>query len=249
MTAQVLTNCVILVGGNDITNFSGMIDTGGQVAMQDAPHFGSKGYMIRVPGLKSYQTAIGGNADYGSATAVSNVFKTSTVGTQYAVSALPTGGATAGDPATFTRGRLDSFKSPTGNVGALAGFAMNITSDTAQIDGMVLQPLAAQTTTGTGTITAMTPPTATQKLYAALHVTSVSGTNPTLDVVVQSAALVGFGSPTDRITFTTATTTGYQWATPVAGAITNGYWRVSYTISGTDTPTFSFAVVVGVLDN
>jgi hypothetical protein len=87
---------------------------------------------------------------------------------------------------------------------------------------------------------------ASQKMYAALHVRSVSGTNPTLDVVVQSDT-VGFPSATSRITFSqaTATTNRHQFSS-VAGAITDDYWRVSYTIGGTGTPTFSFAVTVGI---
>lgn len=79
----------------------------------------------------------------------------------------------------------------------------------------------------------------TQYLYACLHVLAISGT---LDVVVESDTS-GFPSPTTRITFAQASAVGAQLATRVAGAITDTFWRVSYTRSGTAT----FAVVVGIL--
>lgn len=76
---------------------------------------------------------------------------------------------------------------------------------------------------------------ATEYLYGALHVTAVSGTDtPTATVKIQSAPTEDFASPTDRISFTAATAATSQWATPVAGAITDTYWRAVVTISGTN---------------
>lgn len=82
-------------------------------------------------------------------------------------------------------------------------------------------------------------------MYVALHVLSVSGTTPSLTVIVQSDDNVGFTTPTIRISFTAATEVGAQWGS-VAGALTDDYWRISYTISGTN-PVFAFAVSAGVL--
>ena len=42
-----------------------------------------------------------------------------------------------------------------------------------------------------------------------------------------------------------ATGIGYQSANPVAGPITDQYWRVSWTISGS-TPSFTFVVSLGI---
>ena len=75
--------------------------------------------------------------------------------------------------------------------------------------------------------------------------TSVSGTNPTLDVKLQSD-VDGFGSPADQITFSQAIAIGSQWGTPASGAVTDTYYRLNYTIGGTDTPTFSFIVVMAI---
>jgi hypothetical protein len=84
---------------------------------------------------------------------------------------------------------------------------------------------------------------ATQRLYALLHIVSISG-GGTLTVKVQSDDAVGFPSAADRITFTGATVAGWQWL-ELAGAIaTDTYWRANWTLSA---GTAVFAVHVGIL--
>ncbi len=101
----------------------------------------------------------------------------------------------------------------------------------------------ARTASGNGTARELGALSSTQSMYAALHVISASGTTPTLDVKIQSDT-VGFGSATDRITFAQATGATSAWGS-VAGAVTDTYWRVNYTISGTD-PSFTFVVALGI---
>lgn len=84
-----------------------------------------------------------------------------------------------------------------------------------------------------------------QRLSASLHVFTLSGTSPTLDVKVQSDDNSGFSSATDRITFSQASTRSGQFAY-VAGPITDTYWRVTWTIGGSATPTVAFAVAIGI---
>ena len=88
--------------------------------------------------------------------------------------------------------------------------------------------------------------TAAQRVYAAIHATTVSGTSPTLDAIVQSDDNGGFTSATNRITFTQKTAISAEFAS-LAGAITDDYWRVNFTIGGSDTPTFKFVVCIGIL--
>jgi hypothetical protein len=83
-----------------------------------------------------------------------------------------------------------------------------------------------------------------QKLYAALFVTGVSGTSPTLDVIVESDDNGSFSSATTRITFAQRTDIGAQLL-ELDSDITDDYWRVGYTIGGTS-PDFKFMVVVGI---
>lgn len=137
---------------------------------------------------------------------------------------------------------------PGGQVGQM--FKFTVTGETSDGRGLVRGTIgrrATDTVTANGTIMNLGAVGSTQKLYAALHVfDTVAGSSPTLDVKIQSAALVGFGSPTDRITFTQKTAKGSQYATPVAGAITDAYWRVAVTIGGTGGPSFPLAVVIGI---
>lgn len=250
--AYVLQDVGVYVGGYDLTEGAASIDMGGTCAMLDQTSFGSKRHVQFLPGLKTHESAVAGMADYGSVAAVSRAFALNAVGDQHVVTGLPnvSGTHTAGDDAHFTRSLRSAFQSPLGAVGDVARYAMALQSDAPMVDGKLLFPKAAVTSSSTGSVVAMAGPTASQFFYAGLHVFDVSGSSPTLDVIIQSAALVGFGTPTTRATFTQATGSSAntsQWATPVAGAITDGFWRVSYTVGGSSTPTFSFAVVAGVL--
>lgn len=101
---------------------------------------------------------------------------------------------------------------------------------------------SSSNTTGSNTLGAVG---ASQRLSASLHVFTLSGTSPTLDVKVQSDDNSGFTTPTDRITFTQATTRSGQFSY-VNGAITDTYWRVTWTLGGSATPTVAFAVAIGI---
>lgn len=245
MAAFVLTSSQIIVGSADITQFTGSYTVGGQVAMQDGTVHGGGGFARKYPGLESHSLSLSGMADY-DAGAVSSVFTPAVVGTQYSVAIVPQSTATTGDVALFTRGLLSSVTSPGGNIGDMATFDLAIEGDTALVPGSVLAPLAARTSTANSSVLAMTGPTASQRVYAGLFITAASGTTPSMTVTVQSSTVVGMTSPTTRFTFNAATAAGWQWATPVAGAITDGFWRATFTISGT-TPSFTAAVFLGVL--
>ena len=75
------------------------------------------------------------------------------------------------------------------------------------------------------------------EVLAQLNVTVVSGTNPTLDVLVQES-LDGTNWYT-LIAFTQATATGLELK---KAANPGRYIRAKWTIGGTDTPTFTFSV-------
>mgnify|MGYP000879394114 CR=1 FL=1 len=101
---------------------------------------------------------------------------------------------------------------------------------------------SSSNTTGSNTLGAVS---ASQRLSASLHVFTLSGTSPTLTVKVQSDDNSGFTTPTDRITFSAATTRSGQFSY-INGAVTDTYWRVSWAIGGTGTPTVAFAVALGI---
>ena len=132
-----------------------------------------------------------------------------------------------------------------GSVGDMAG--MNISGGTqSNLVKGVLEFNGTDTTSGTSTGIQLGALTAAQTIYANLHCTAASA-GDTLDVIVQSDDNGSFSSPTTRITFTqvaSAVITSEHLS--LAGAITDDYWRISYTIGGSD-PSFTFAVSFGIL--
>lgn len=105
----------------------------------------------------------------------------------------------------------------------------------------------ARTASGNGSEVELGAVSSTQSLYATLHLVSItadSGT-PTLDVEVESDT-TGFPSATSRIAFAQLTATGSEWKS-VAGAITDTYYRVKWTIGGGATnPSCLFIVAFGI---
>ena len=156
-------------------------------------------------------------------------------------------GAAAAERAYFTKVLTGDLKPLGGQVGDLHGFEWSAAGNAVPwVPGTVMAAKAARTTSGnSGTALALGAVSASQRIYAALHVFAASGTSPTLAVTIKSDDLVGFGSPATQITLSTATTVGAQFAS-AAGAITDTFWRVDWTIGGT-TPSFTFAVVIGII--
>ena len=127
-----------------------------------------------------------------------------------------------------------------GTIGEMAG--MNITGNAAgSLIRGTLEFNASAASSGNSTGIQEGAVAAGQSLYANLHVTAAAGT--TLDVVVQSDNSGAFSSATSRITFTQATGLTSEHLS-VAGAITDDYFRVNYTIVG---GSFTFCVCFGIL--
>lgn len=213
-------------------------------AMVECTTYNDGGWECVAPGLKSGTITFDGFTDF-AAGGVDDTLGVDGVGGQYAISVYenPTGTVTAGDHARISRGVVTTFEPIRGAVGEMAGLMIGGKFDAVVPEALVLHPEASRTATGTGTAVAMTGPTSSQRLYAALHVTAWSELT-SLVVKVQTDDNSGFTSATDRLTFTTATGVTSEWSS-VAGAFnTETYVRVSYTIVGTGSCTFACAAGV-----
>lgn len=159
------------------------------------------------------------------------------------LSAFPNAAA-AGDIGYF--GKVDEGEYvPGGKIGDLFLFDVKAEGTGILVRGLSLAN-ATQASSGTGTAVNAGAVGATQKLYAALHVLAVSGTNtPTLTVKVQSDDAQAFLSAVDQITFSPATAVGAQFAAPVDGPITDAWWRANWGITGTN-PSFTFILAMGI---
>ncbi len=85
---------------------------------------------------------------------------------------------------------------------------------------------------------------ATQKAYAARAVTAFTGTDAT--VKVQSDTANNFPSIVNQFTFRTVAGVTAEYKTPVAGPITDEWWRVDITTSG-GFSSMAFVVFFGIL--
>ena len=105
------------------------------------------------------------------------------------------------------------------------------------------------TVSGVGTGSQFGSLAAGDTLYAYLGViaSSVTGTTPTLDVLVQRAAADSWGAPTTVVTFSQATASAntHQLDTGTTGAQAEEWYRVSYTLGGVD-PSFKWFCGLGI---
>lgn len=97
-----------------------------------------------------------------------------------------------------------------------------------QIRGKLFKEYGTVSATGaTGTGIQLGAISSTQSLYGTLHTFGTPGTSIT--AIVESDDNSGFTTPTTRATFNggAITTAAGFWLTPVAGAITDTWWRIN----------------------
>ena len=235
----------IYVGHLDLTGLANRIDFGPLTRdMKDATTYADGGYSCVKPGLIKGEARVAGFQDW-AADVLDDEISVGQLGTQYPISVIPNASGTvaAGDPCWLSRGLLDSQGLPFVK-GEMAAFDWHMGYDTAAVRGFVGHPLAARTSSADGTAVALGGPTASQSLYAALHVMAFSGlTN--IVVKVQSDDNSGFSSATDRITFSTVTATTSEWKSVAGSFSSETHLRASWAVTGTGSCTF--AVTFGVL--
>lgn len=244
MSAFVATASQVFVGHLDLTSLANEIMFGPlNRAMQPCTTFSDGGYSCVKPGLMSGLAVVKGYQDFADGV-LDDEISVGQLGAQYPVAWAPNDDglvAAAGDPAWFSRGLVGKLNPlGSGTTGEMAGFEYEFPFDAAIVQGKVAAAKAAVTGDGNGTAVALAGPSASQRLYAALHVTAFSGFT---DVVfkVQSDDGVGMASATDRITFTTVTGTTSQFASVAGDFSTETHHRITYDVTGTGSCTF-FAV-------
>lgn len=210
--------------------------------MKDRTTFNDGGYTCVLPGEISGDAMVRGFNDW-AADVLDDEISIAQLGSQYPITVAPnpTGTVTAGDACWLSRGLVGNYNPfGAGDKGEMAGFEFGIPYDTAIVQAKVAHPSAARTTTGNGTAVALTGPTASQKLYAALHVTAYSGlTNVVFKI--QSDDGSGMATPTDRITFATVTGTTSEFASVAGSFSSETHHRITWTLTGAGSVTFACA--------
>ena len=133
-----------------------------------------------------------------------------------------------------------------GQIGEMFRFTYDAFCTTAPLVRLnSMEGAVTKTETGNGTAYELGAVTAAQYVHCFLHVTVLSGTDtPTLTVKLQSSADGSTGWE-DRISMTAKTAVGAE-AKSLVGALTDAFWRITWTISGT-TPSFTFIAGAGIV--
>ncbi len=200
--------------------------------------------IARLAGMKSFDLSHAGFAEHDTGK-VSKVLYDNRGTAARVLTVCPIAGAD-GERAYFSKGVSLSYEE-SGEVGGMYAFTAGAHSDGTKIIKGTILGTGAKTETANGVGRELVAVTAAQHLYAALHVTTISyGATPTLNVKIQSSDDGSFSPGTDRMTFTQiGTAIVAQWPAPIAGAITDTWWRAAWTITGTD-PIYTLIVAMGI---
>ena len=244
MSTQVIRDPKIYVNGYNISpDLSDISLVRGAPLIEDTA-FGAT-YHTMKPGLKTAKVKGAGFVQDG--TGLVGTVLSGLVGQSFDLSICGENGATggnAGDAAYFMKA-LDAQYEAGGAVGAMHKFQFS-----AEAPGSIDAPLVrgtifedgktARTTAGNSSVYTLGAVAAGQKVYAILHLLAFTGTNVQFKV---RSAVTNFATITDRITFTLATGVTSEFPAPVAGSITDTFWRVDWT--GTLT-SFNAVLLVGI---
>jgi len=241
MSKQVLQNCKLYVDGYDFSGDMNALALDYSAEMQDNTTFGQD-TRTRQGGLKVSTFAHEGYWS-GGVDNVDDILFNKIGLIDVPMTVGPIAGV-AGEVGFFMPVTVGVYN-PGASIGDMFSFSVEGESSK---DGLIRGTIMLNGTlsaSGNSTARQLGAVSSSQKMFAALHVLSAGGTSPTLDVVVQSDSASGFASPSNRFTFSQKTIVSSEWATPVAGSITDDWWRINYTIGGTS-PSIAFVVSVGI---
>jgi hypothetical protein len=240
----VWANVRLFAGTADLTGVTNKLEVKAEREAKESTAFAASGDVWKevLAGIASTQISGEGQWEAGDSGKVDDESMTD-LASVIPVTVGPVGAAD-GDLAYLTGALRTSFQVG-GAVGDVAPWSGDLVGNWPLVRGKIAHPPGtARSSTGTGTAYQLGAVSSTQQLYAALHVLSLSGTSPSITVKVQSDNASNFPSAADQLTFTAATARSGQLLR-VAGPITDDWFRVSYTISGTG-PSILFAVSFGV---
>ena len=244
MGKTILTNVRTFAVAADLTAASNKVELSTEVEDKDATNYASQGWKETMGGLASAEISAEGQWEAGDPSKVDDA-SWATLGGVGPWSISANNGAAVGDLAYFTSALRADYKVGE-SVGEIAPWTSTAKSSWPLVRGQFAHPPGtARTATGVGTGLNLGAVAAGKRLYAALHVLSVAGTTPSLTARVESSVDNTFAAPTTRLTFTAATTVGGQILRTDGTAITDTWWRIAWTISGT-TPSFLFAASLGI---
>lgn len=239
----VLLNCRLFAVGADLSGASNKIEITAEYEDKETTNYLSNGHKEVIAGLGSAEITGEGQWEAGDDSLVDNA-SWSQLGGTGPWTACPNL-ATVGSLAWITKAMRADYTQGE-SVGEVAPWAGTAKSAWPLVRGVIGHPAGtARTSTGTGTGIELGAVASGQRLYAGLHVLSASGTTPSITARIESDVDDTWASPTTRLTFAAADAAGGQILRTDGTAITDTWWRVAWTISGTS-PSFMFATSFGI---
>ncbi|MEU9654842.1 hypothetical protein [Streptomyces chartreusis] len=243
MSFITLTNVRLFAVSADLTGASNKVELSAEFEEKDSTTYGSNGWKTVLAGIGHAEISGEGFWESGDASRVDDASWAQLGGVgPWTVAPV---GATPGDLAYLVRAMRSEYGA-LGAVGDIAPWKGKASSTWPLVRGQVAHnPATARTSSGNGTDATLGAVAAGQRLYASLHVLSVSGTTPTLDVVIESDVDSAYASPITQLTFSQANAISAEALRTDGTAITDTHFRARWTIGGT-TPSFLFAVAFGI---
>lgn len=240
MAKYVFTDGKVFLGGYDFSSHTNSVTLDITVDEQEVTTLQSGGFKERLGGLKDSSLSLDGFFEAG--TEKPDALLGANIGNEVICTIVPDAGT--GNTAYFLKSRIFSYQL-FGAIGEVAPFNLSkshssdiVVRGTIDIDGSI-------TATGNTTGRQLGAVSSTESIYAAIHCYGVSGTStPTITFTLESDDNASFTSATTRATFTDITAITSEIKS-VSGAITDDYWRLAYTVSGT-TPSFNIHATIGI---
>jgi hypothetical protein len=239
MAVYVLTNAYAFAAGYDFTSDSNRLAMTTDADPLDTTAYGSD-WKSAIGGLKSTAFDMGGFWQSAASQAVDpEAF--SALGVADQVFTFGTS-AVEGDPAFLWQGMKAEY-SLGGQVGDVAPYSLKAvgSNGVGAIRGKLTKSRGNVNATGPlGTGVLLAAASASQKVYASLHIFTAA---TTVTLQLQSDDNAGFTSPATIATIGPITMSGGTWVTPVPGPLTDTYFRLNVSAI---TGTFNMAAAIGV---
>jgi hypothetical protein len=244
MSKQTLLDVRLFAVGADLSGNSNKVEVMPEVEEKETTNYRSGGWKEVIGGLASSKINAEGQWEAADPSKVDDS-SWATLGGLGPWTICPTD-ATVGTLAYFTNAMRSAYKLG-GSVGDVAPWTGGASGTWPVVRGQIAHPPGtARTASGTGTSLQLGAVAAGKRLYAAVHVLSVAGTaTPTVTARVESDDNTNFTSASTVATFAGATAAGGQILRTDGTAITDNWFRIAWTITGTG-PSFLFAAALGI---
>lgn len=245
MTKMVLLNSRIFVSGADLSGQGNKMELVDQSEAKAVTNWRSGGAEEYLAGLTSVEISAEGQWEAGDLGRVDDATWANRRALEPWTFAPSEASDTAAGNLMYLAKALRTKSTLWGDLGDVAGWTADAKGTWPLCRGQSAHPSGTpRTATGNGTSLQLGAVPSGKYLYANLHVLSVAGTTPSITVNVQSDNATGFPSPAAVGSFAAATAIGGQ-ALRFPGPITDDWFRVTWTISGT-LPSFLFLASLGI---